>query len=477
LKFELGGVQANYDSVKSRAEVVNLYPEGDKSGYKTLRKCEGLTLFATLPLGPVRSEPLVNSGYVYVVSGSTLYRADENGVVETLGVVNGTGRAKLAANSRADILTGANINQILILNGSGVGYIHTEADGVVAISDVDFSNSSSVTVLDERFWLARDNSNEFFGSDTSDGTSYNPLTFESATESPDEVLAVMQKKSALWVIGGEKIEYWQGFNDATVPLRKVKGGTSEYGTLNTDTVAEVNDFFAFLADDRTVRLMNGTQLAELSDLDFQLKIKGNGTATLPGFDVIDDAYGFFVDGPVHSIYYITFPTEKYTIGFDIKTGMSHRRESEGLGYWRVNGSAKFGTKIICGDSTEGKLWTLDTSNRTENDGLIRTKLITPSISFPHNVTISDIEIDMEVAQTSDPTADPQVMVYYTKDGGNTWIQKGNISVGKYGNHEFRAPLRNFGRLVRNKEFALRLETTDDIGVQYYGAEIHMGKSI
>jgi len=84
---------------------------------------------------------------------------------------------------------------------------------------------------------------------------------------------------------------------------------------------------------------------------------------------------------------------------------------------------------------------------------------------------------MEVAQTTDPTADPQMMVYYTKDGGITWIQKGNISLGKYGNHGFRAPLRNFGRLVRNKEFALRLETTGDIGVQYYGAEIRQGKSI
>ena len=471
MKLSLGGVQANYDSVKSRAEVVNLYPEGDKSGYKTLRKCEGLTLFATLPLGPVRSEPFVNSGFVYVVSGSTLYRVDENGAVETLGVVNGSGRAKIAANS----VPGD--NQILILNGSGVGYTYTNAAGVVAISDADFFNSSSVTVLDERFWLARDGSNEFFGSDQSDGTSYNPLTFGSADESPDDVVAVIQKKSALWVVGNEKTEYFQRFDDTTFPLRAVKGGTKEYGTLNVDTVAEVNDFWAMLADDRTVRIMNGTQLTELSDLDFQLKIKGNGTATLPGFDVVSDAYGFFVDGPVHSIYYLTFPTEGYTIGFDIKTGLSHRRESEGLGYWRANGAAKFGSKIICGDAVDGALWELDISNRTENDDLIRTKLITPSISFPHNVTISDIELDMEVAQTDDPTADPQIMVYYTKDGGNTWIQKGNISVGKYGNHGFRAPLRNFGRLVRNKEFALRLETTDDIGVQYYGAEIHMGKSI
>ena len=471
MKFLLGGVQGDYDSVKSRAERINLYPEGDKGNYKTVRKCEGLTLFATLPLGPIRSEPFVNSGFVYVVSGSTLYRVNAAGTVETLGVVNGSGRAKLYSNS----VPGD--NHILILNGSGAGYIYTDAAGVVAISDVDFFPSSSVTVLDERFWLARDGSNEFFGSDQSDGTSYNPLTFGSADESPDDVVAVVQKKSALWVVGNEKTEYFQRFDDTTFPLRAVKGGTKEYGTLNVDTVAEVNDYWAMLADDRTVRIMNGTQMLELSDLDFQLRIKGNGTATMSGFDTVSDSYGFFVDGPVHSTYYLTFPTEKYTVGFDLKTGMTHRRESEGLGYWRVNGAAKFGTKIICGDSVEGKLWTLDTSNRTENGELIRTVLTTPSISYPHNVTISEIELDMEVAQTDDPTADPKMMVYYTKDGGNTWTNKGHISVGKYGNHAFRAPLRNFGRLVRNKEFAIRLETTDDIGVQYYGAEIKLGKSI
>ena len=471
MKFSLGGIQTNYNSVKNRAEIVNLYAESDKSGYKTVRKCDGLTLFATLPLGPVRSEPLVNSDFVYVVSGSTLYRANADGAVETLGVVGGSGRAKLKANS----VPGD--NQIFILNGSGAGYTYTNADGVVAVPDVDFFSSSSVTILDERFWLARDGTNEFFGSDQSDGASYDPLTFGSADESPDDVVAVIQKKSALWVVGSRTTEYFQRFNDTTFPLRAVKGGTKEYGTLNVDTVAEVNDYWAFLANERTVRLMSGTQLVELSDLDFQLKIKGNGTAATPGFSTVSDAYGFFIDGPVHSIYYLTFPTEGYTIGFDLKTKMTHRRESEGLGYWRVNGSAKFGTKIICGDAFQGSLWVLDTANRTENNDLIRTKLVTPSISFPHNITISSIEIDMEVSQTVDPTSDPKLMVYYTKDGGNTWVNKGHISVGKYGNHSFRAPLRNFGRLVRNKEFALRLETTDNIGVQYYGAEINYGKSI
>jgi hypothetical protein len=472
MKLSLGGVSANYDSKKSRAELINLIAEGDKDGnYKCVRKCEGLTLFAALATGPVRSEPLINSGYAYVVSGAVLYRVDANGTPATLGTVNGSGRAKLAANS----VPGD--NQILILNGSGSGYIYTNAGGLVAISDPDFFASSSVTTLDERFWLARDDSNEFFGSDLSSGTAYNPLTFGSADESPDNVVAVIQKKSALWVLGSNKIEYFQRFDDTTFPLRAVKGATIDHGILVGNTLAEMNEYFAYLADDLTIRMMAGTQSVKLSDLDFELKVKGNGTLAFPGFTTVDDAYGFFVDGPIHSTYYITFPTEGYTKGFDIKSQMSHRRESEGCGYWRVSGAAKFGIDVICGDSLDGKLWKLDIDNRTENGTLIRTTLVTPSISHTGNVTISAIELDMEVAQTTDPTDVPVMRVLYTKDGGNTWINKGTIAVGNFGQHSNRVVLRNFGRLVKNKDFALKLETTDDIGVQYYGADMKMVESI
>ena len=79
---------------------------------------------------------------------------------------------------------------------------------------------------------------------------------------------------------------------------------------------------------------------------------------------------------------------------------------------------------------------------------------------------------MEVAQTTDPSADPKMIVYYTKDGGNTYINKGHISLGKFGDHRKRVPLRQFGRVVRNKDFGLKLEVTDPVGVQFYGAHIY-----
>jgi len=473
-RMPLGGTAKDYDSKKSRATVINLIPEGDKGDYRTVRRADGLTSFATLPLGPCRSDLLVNGGFIYVVGGSTLYQVESDGTVNTIGVVGGTGRCKMAANA----IPGD--SQILILNGSGGGFIYSVVTGFVSITDPDFFSSSSVTVLNERFWLTRDDTAEFFGSDISDGTSYDALTFASAEESPDTAEAVISKKSALWILGAEHSEYWQSITDTTLPLRKVQGASKEWGILVRDTLAEVNESFAFLADDRTIRLAQGSQLTKISDLEFDLKVKGNGTPTYPGFTTIDDAYAFLVDGPVHSIYYITFPTEGYTWGFDLNSGLSHRRESEGLGYWRVNGAKKFGAKIICSDGIDGKLWTLDPSSRTENGEILRTTLRTPAMSWDKNVTIPLIEIDMEVAQTTDATLDPdqepKMIVRYTKDGIN-YKTKEYISLGNFGEHSKRVPLRSFGRVVRNKDFALELIVTAPVGVQYYGAHIYPEVSI
>ena len=464
--------EKDYGSKKSRGRLVNLIPEVNRDGtYASAKKAEGLTLFANGMEAATRSNLLVNGGYIYLVSGTRLYRVDSTGAVTDLGAVEGSGRASLKANA----VPGD--SQILILNGSGVGYVYDNAGGLVTITDPDFFSSSSVTVLNERHWLIRDGTNEFFGSDVSDATAYNPLTFAAAEESPDETKAIIAKKSALFILGEKTTEYWQSTTDATLPVRRVNGGSKEWGILAPNSLADVNDYFAFLADDRTVRMMQGTELVNISDLDFTLKVKGNGSADYPGFTTLDDAIGFFVDGPVHSTYYLTFPSAGWTWGYDVNTGLTHTRESEGVDYWRANSAVQFNEKIICGDSIEGKLWILDPSNRQEDTDIVRTKLISEFISFERDVTIPLIEIDMEVSRTDDPSADPQMMVYFTKDGGNTWTRKESVSIGRYGEHRKRVPLRRFGRVVRNKDFGIRLEVTDDVDVQYYGAKFYPEVSI
>jgi Neuraminidase (sialidase) len=262
------------------------------------------------------------------------------------------------------------------------------------------------------------------------------------------------------------------YADPTFPLRRVKGGSREWGILAVDSLAEVNENFAFLANDRTVKLIRGTEVATISDLNFELKVKGNGTASSPGFSTIDDAYGFFVDGPIHSIYYITFPTEGYTWGYDLKTGMTHTRDSEGVGFWRVNSSALLNGKIICGDSQSPKLWILDPNAKTEGPDDFRCTITTPSyVNMERDEIIDSIELDMEVATSGDPSNTPMMMVEYTKDGGYNWTNKGPISVGESGDYEHTVTMRQFGRLKRGKHFALRLSTLDSYGLQMFDARI------
>ena len=471
-RFPLGGQSKDHDSIKSRAEIINLIPEMDKDGsYETVRRTEGLTTFATLSEGPVRSEPLVNNGWLYVVSGSILYRVSKGGTVSILGTVNGSGRAVIKANA----IPGD--SEISILNGSGSHYIYDDANGLVATTDTDFFASSGQAVLNEVFWFVRDGRNQIFGSGTSVGGSFDPLRIISAEENPDNVVAVQQIKSALWVIGEETSQYFQGTTDTTLPLRAVRGASKPWGAIAKNSVAGVNDWFCFLADDRTVRMVTGTEIKKISDLSFELRIKGNGTAMFPGFSTVDDAIGFFVDGPTSSVYCLTFPTEKYTWCFDVNTGMPHRRESNGLGKWRVNGAVKFFEKIICGDSEGGTLWVLDPSNRTENDEILRSTLVTPSMAWSTDVVINSVDIEMEVAQMSTIVDDANMLVYYTKDGGNTYIAKETISLGDWGQHSKRISIRNMGRVVRHKDFAMKFVIAGVTGAQFYGAYIDADMSI
>jgi hypothetical protein len=127
--FPLLMKEKDYGSKKSRGRLINLIPQVSKDGtYASTKKAEGLTLFVSGLESPVRSDPLVNGGYLYVVAGSRFYRVDSAGVVTNIGAVNGAGHAQLKANA----IPGD--SQIVILNGSGVGYIYSVALGLIPIS-------------------------------------------------------------------------------------------------------------------------------------------------------------------------------------------------------------------------------------------------------------------------------------------------------------------------------------------------------
>ena len=104
---------------------------------------------------------------------------------------------------------------------------------------------------------------------------------------------------------------------------------------------------------------------------------------------------------------------------------------------------------------------------TENGEIMRRVLVTPTISSVGNFTCPLVEVEMEVGQTTDPTANPVMIVEYTKDGGTTYHNHRPIPLGKFGDARKRVPMRLFGRIVRHQDFNLRFTITDNVRVQFY----------
>lgn len=457
----------DYNSIKERGLLINMIAEASRSGdFLSVRRLDGLTELDSSLTSAIRSNFHENGGFLYFVSGSNLYRIQPPAASPTnLGAVGGSGRGQILSNSKPGD------NQIVILNGAGQGYVY-DSGGLNQITDVDFYPSTSMTILNERVWFTRDGTNEMFASDVGDATSYDPLSFISAEYKPDPVQIVVSKKSALWSLGSGTMEYFQSVNDSTVPIRPVQGLGNDLGILAKNSFSEVDDYFAFLADDSTITLVNGTEMATISDLEFELKIRGDGTTVNPGFteSQIQNCVGFFVDTPHHKMYWLSFPDVNYTWGYDINTGLPVTRTSSTGEAWRACYSITYNNVIYMGDRLLGTIWKLDPDAKDEGGEILKATMRFPSISFTRDAFIPKIEFDMEVGVAENVSQTPTMLVSYSKDGGKTYINHSPISLGNWGEFAKRVVLRNFGRLVRHKDFILQLVVTDPVRFEIYAAE-------
>lgn len=122
------------------------------------------------------------------------------------------------------------------------------------------------------------------------------------------------------------------------------------------------------------------------------------------------------------------------------------------------------------------MWLLDPASKAE-DGILRAAYRSTGVSFEYDITIPYIEVDIEVGQIEDPTISPNIMVRYSKDGGYNWINHSDVPLGNQGDYRKRMIIRNFGRLVRHKDFMIELICTDPVRFTIYNIDLPLSESI
>lgn len=453
--------------------MVNLFPEvlqeGKTAAY--LQRVPGLVLRATLGVGPIRGMNAFGD-YLYVASGSSLYRVDQAYNSTLLGTLANDGPVSMANNGTQ-----------LFIACNGPSYIYnTSTLAFQQITDPDFPGALTVSYLDGYFVFIEPNSQRVWVTSLNDGTMIDPLDFASAEGDPDGLVSSIVDHSEVWLFGTNSVEVWYNSGAADFPLQRIQGAFNEIGCAATFSVAKLdNGLFWLGADARgkgIVYRANGYTGQRISTHAVEWQIQGYAN--------IDDAVAYTYQQDGHSFYVLNFPSANATWVYDVATGAWHERAGFDNGiFTRQRGTcqASFAGDILVGDYQNGRVYAYDINYHQDYDRPQRwlrswRALPTNANNFKRTAQHS-LQIDIESGVGLDGTvqgSDPQIMLRWSDDGGHTWSNEHWAEMGKLGRYNTRVFFRRLGMTMKLRDRVYELSGTDPVEINIMGADLILGQT-
>lgn len=402
----------------SSSRIVNCFPEplppGAKSPFALVRT-PGIGTWATVGTGPIYAMHK-GLGYLWVVSGSKLYRVDTNAVVTEIGSVG------LA--SRIDI--DHNTTTVVVVNQPNAFYYDTTTLTFAQITDIDFTSrgAADVEFLDNFLLFIEPDSGRFFCADVGSATSFDSLNFATAEGAPDDLLGIKVDHRQALLGGEDTIEIWELRGGSGFPFRRAANGFVEIGVANGATMAKQDQSVFWLAPDNTVRRLDGLTPVRISHAGIEQAL---------GAVTIGSGRGYAYSQEGHLFYVLQFPERTFVYDATLKDW--HERQSYGYPYWLAWSHAQFAGKELVGDVSSNRIGYLSPIIFQDWDSIQRMEWTYQPVYAAGNAAFHDkLEIIAEtgVGLISGQGSDPQMMMDVSDDGGRTFDALPMMSMGAIG---------------------------------------------
>ena len=435
LPFTLSSDKAK-SSRQSSERLVNLYPEPKKNAKYpyVLYGTPGLVLDKTLGDGPIRGS-FTRNNYQYIVSGSEVYR---NGILLTGDAVTGTGPVSIDGNN----------NQVVIV-ANGAGYVVTST--VAQITDADWRKADTVAYVKGVFVFNERASGRAFSSAINDASDLDALDFATAETSPDNLRGVYREGDKLVMAGRNTLEFWYNDGGTQFPFSPILGSTADVGLHSPYGLTSIDNTFFFLGNDLAIYRMGQVPIRISTPYIERLILEAGDS-----YNAVAASYSR--DGHI----FVLFDIGTYTFVFDVSTNLWHERKSYGQSAWRCSQLWQDGAIVYAGDRDNGNVYILDENTYDENGDILEIILQTPQISNnQERFTVKKILLDVEAGAglVSGQGSDPQVMMQFSDDGGNTWSNELWQSIGKAGEYKNKSVWHRGGR---TNERIFRFSMTDPV---------------
>jgi hypothetical protein len=438
----------------STARLLNCYaeklPPDAKSGV-LLTRSPGVVAWTTVGNGPIHGM-FATMGSLFVVSGTKLYEVDVNGTATELGDIGTVGNLDMDSNG----------STLVVVNEPNAYYWDGTTFGQITDADATSRGFADVEFVDNWLLFREPNSGRFFAADLGSATAFDALNFATAEGFPDDLVGLKVDHRQVMLFGSETVELWSNTGVAGFPFERAINGYLEIGCLNGRTVAKQDNSVLWLADDYTVRRLEGTTPMRVSSHSVEQSIVNATIAS-------GRAYAYSQDG--HLFYVLTFP--EVTWVYDATTQEWHERQTYGADYWHPHCHAQaYGYELV-GDATSNKVGYLDPLTYTEWSNTIRMEWTYQPVYAEQRLAFHDrLEVVLEtgVGLVTGQGSDPQMMLDYSNDGGQTWAALATKDIGAIGRYDTRVV---WNRLGSARQRVYRASVSDPIPVNVTDTQIEV----
>jgi hypothetical protein len=461
----IGNPYQGRSPIASAQRSVNLYAESnDASSQSPFEFTQYLTpgstqftaaIVAAGANGTVRCVYRTSIGTAYIVVGPTIYFLSSNGGLTYVGsIIDKPTQVYMADNGLA----------VVVVDGGTTGYaidINTNLFG--PIIDPSFLGADFVVFLDTFFVFNRPGTNQFYISLSlvnfsllTAGISFDPLDIAAKSGSADPIVSIIVLHQNLWLIGALTTEIWIGTGAADFFFQQVQGAYIDHGCAAAYSASNMDVVAFWLGQDRQgfgiVFQGTGYDVSEISTPYI--------VSQFQSYITLADAIGGCFQVEDHAFYALVFPTQNVGWLYDLTT-----KQWCEWGVLDANGDLDrprancfmfaFG-KVLVGDFANGKIYQLRGDVYTDNGSAIyRLRTFSHMIDDGNRVTYKQFTAAMQVgtATPPDPLIDFPIFLRWSDDGGITFGQPIEQSLGKGGQFKTQAQWNRLG-LARDRVFEL-----------------------
>jgi hypothetical protein len=453
--------------------LVNLYPEVYEAGPRKDNVARfvgtpGLRKLATLGDGQLRGIHWTSTGQLFVVSGASVYEGFSHWSAQQ--------RSGSLASSSGRVTMADDGTRLVIGDGGSTAFQVPLASGsaVVAVADPDCPGGH-VAWQDGYFIHTVPGTGQFQISGLN-ALTYDPLDVATAEGRPDILVMVISVNRMLWLFGQQTTEVWWNSGDPDFPFARNQAAFIETGTISAGTCVRAGGSVVWVGSDErgrgTVWHAQGFQPARISTHAVE--------HALSGYSRLDEASAFAYQQGGHEFYQLSIPGSDADSGgtwvLDFSTGLWHERSylsatgEEPHRAW-VGGVA-FG-EVVVGDREDGRLYTYDLNYYTDDGDEIRRVRQSPHISQAEKLIryhAFELQIEPGVGLSSGQGSTPVAVLSWSDDGGHTWSNEHQASLGLQGEYVNRVKWRRLG-VARDRVF--RVATSEPVPITWLGADVDM----